>query len=102
VLPQKVSLSARLVDGYHLFESLNCLGFQTRPSPVTGWGAFLCLRFMPTFASLMLAHAPRTLVMQTDSKIDLTELICHATSTALIADHASATPSAGAEEVCVG
>jgi hypothetical protein len=52
----------------------------------------------------MLAHAPCTLVMQTDSKIDLTEFICHATSATLIADHASATPSAGAgsEEVCVG
>jgi hypothetical protein len=102
VLLQRASLSANLVAGYHLFELLNCLEIQTRPSPVTGWGAFSCLRFVPTFASLMLAYAPCALVMQTNSKIDLTELICHATSTTLVADHASATPSAGAGEVCVG
>jgi hypothetical protein len=51
----------------------------------------------------MLAHAPRTLVMQTDSKIGLTELVCHATSTTLVADHGTTTSSAeGSEEVCVG
>jgi hypothetical protein len=102
VLLQRASLSANLVAGYHLFEWLNCLEIQTRPSPVTGWGAFLCLRFVPSSASLMLAFTTLALIVQTDSNIDLTKLICHATSGTLIADHASATPSAGAEKVCVG
>jgi hypothetical protein len=104
VLLQRASLNANLVAGYHLFEWLNCLDFQTRPSPVTGWGAFLCLRFVPSIASLMLAYAPCALIMQTNSKIGLTEFVRHTTSGTLLADHASATPSAGAgsEEVCVG
>jgi hypothetical protein len=100
VLLQRASLNANLVAGYHLFEWLNCLEIQTRPSPVTGWGAFLCLRFVPSSASLMLAYAPCTLIVQTDSNIDLTEFVRHTTSGTLIADHTSA--SAGSEEVCVG